>query len=106
MKREAKTFSRKISSRQEMGNFIFQTYGLASEFLDGSAVVCQTSVDSKRRQKQIVLYGSKQRDRIFRNGYLVEAYSLWDGLSRGLTDGALVRIASLVGPGETKDIVD
>jgi Protein of unknown function (DUF3485) len=30
----------------------------------------------------------------------------WDALSRGRTDGALVRIASLVGPGETEDIVD
>jgi hypothetical protein len=30
----------------------------------------------------------------------------WDGLSRGRTDGALVRIVSLVGPGETEDIVD
>ena len=90
MKREAKTLSEKLSSRREMGKFIFQAYGLASEFLDGSAVGCQTSVDSKRRQKQIVLYWSEQRDLIVRNGYLVEAYLLWDGLSRGLTDGALV----------------
>jgi EpsI family protein len=57
-------------------------------------------------QKQIVLYWFKQRDRILSNEYLVKFYLFWDALSRGRTDGALVRIASLVGPGETEDLVD
>jgi exosortase D (VPLPA-CTERM-specific) len=60
----------------------------------------------KDSQKQVVLYWFKQRDRILINEYLVKVYLLWDSLSRGRTDGALVRIASLVGPGETEDIVD
>jgi len=60
----------------------------------------------KDSQKQIVLYWFKQRDRILSNEYLVKVYLFWDAVSRGRTDGALVRIASLVGPGETEDIVD
>ena len=60
----------------------------------------------KDSQKQIVLYWFKQRDRILSNEYLVKVYLFWDALSRGRTDGALVRIISLVGPGETEDIVD
>ena len=60
----------------------------------------------KDDQKQIVLYWFKQRDRILSNEYLVKVYLFWDAVSRGRTDGALVRIASLVGPGETEDIVD
>ena len=60
----------------------------------------------KDDQKQIVLYWFKQRDRSLTNEYLVKFYLFWDALSRGRTDGALVRIASLVGPGETEDIVD
>ena len=60
----------------------------------------------KGSQKQIVLYWFKQRDRILSNEYLVKLFLFWDALSRGRTDGALVRIASLVGPGETEDIVD
>ena len=60
----------------------------------------------KDNQKQVVLYWFKQRDRILINEYLVKVYLLWDSLSRGRTDGALVRIASLVGPGETEDVVD
>src|SRR5262249_37663621 len=60
----------------------------------------------KDNQKQVVLYWFKQRDRILSNEYLVKLFLFWDALSRGRTDGALVRIASLVGPGETEDIVD
>ena len=60
----------------------------------------------KDSQKQVVLYWFKQRERILSNEYLVKVFLFWDGLSRGRTDGALVRIASLVGPGETEDIVD
>ena len=60
----------------------------------------------KDSQKQIVLYWFKQRDRILSNEYLVKLFMFWDAMSRGRTDGALVRIASLVGPGETEDIVD
>jgi EpsI family protein len=60
----------------------------------------------KDSQRQIVLYWFKQRDRILNNEYMVKAYLFWDALSRGRTDGALVRIASPVGPGETEEIVD
>jgi EpsI family protein len=60
----------------------------------------------KGGQKQVVLYWFKQRDRILSNEYLVKLFLFWDAVSRGRTDGALVRIASLIGPGETEDIVD
>jgi exosortase D (VPLPA-CTERM-specific) len=60
----------------------------------------------KDSQKQIVLYWFKQRERILSNEYLVKLFLFWDALSRGRTDGALVRITSLVGPGETEDIVN
>lgn len=60
----------------------------------------------KDSQKQIVFYWFKQRDRILSNEYLVKVYLFWDAVTRGRTDGALVRIASLVGPGETEEIVD
>ena len=64
------------------------------------------AVIQKDNQKQIVLYWFKQRDRILTNEYLVKFYLLWDALLRRRTDGALLRIASLVEPGETEDIID
>ncbi|OQW65350.1 MAG: hypothetical protein BVN29_10075 [Nitrospira sp. ST-bin5] len=64
------------------------------------------AVIEKGNQKQIVLYWFKQRDRLLTSEYLVKFYLFWDALLRARTDGALVRIASLVGPGETEEIVD
>jgi exosortase D (VPLPA-CTERM-specific) len=60
----------------------------------------------KGDQKQIVLYWFKQRERHLTSEYLVKVYLLWDAVSRQRTDGALVRLASLVGPGESESTVD
>lgn len=64
------------------------------------------AVIQKGDQKQIVLYWFKQRERHLTNEYLVKVYLLWDAFSRQRTDGALVRLASLVGPGESESTVD
>jgi EpsI family protein len=64
------------------------------------------AVIQKGDQKQIVLYWFKQRERNLTNEYLVKFYLLWDAFSRQRTDGALVRLASLVGPGESESTVD
>ncbi len=74
--------------------------GIAHQFHANRAVI------EKGNQKQIVLYWFKQRDRVLTSEYLVKFYLFWDALLRARTDGALVRIASLVGPGETEEIVD
>lgn len=64
------------------------------------------AVIEKGNQKQIVLYWFKQRDRTLTSEYLVKFFLFWDAIIRARTDGALVRIASLVGPGETEESVD
>jgi EpsI family protein len=64
------------------------------------------AVIHKGDQKQIVLYWFKQRDRYLADEYLVKVYLLWDAVWRQRTDGALVRMASLVGPGESEAMVD
>ncbi|MBH0209704.1 MAG: EpsI family protein, partial [Nitrospira sp.] len=64
------------------------------------------AVIQKGDQKQIVLYWFKQRDRNLTSEYLVKWYLLWDAFVRQRTDGALVRLAALVGPGESESTVD
>ncbi len=64
------------------------------------------AVIQKGSQKQIVWYWFKQRDRILRNEYLVKFYLFWDAVARGRTDGALVRLSSVVGFDETEELVD
>lgn len=75
---------------------------------DGKARPLQVNraLIQKDTQKQVALYWFKQRDRILTNEYLVKFYLLWDAVTRRRTDGALIRIASLVGPGETEGVVD
>lgn len=69
-------------------------------------VMANRAVIHRGDQKQIVLYWFKQRDRYLAEEYLVKLFLLWDAISRQRTDGALVRLASLVGPGESEAMVD
>lgn len=64
------------------------------------------AVIRKGEQKQIVLYWFKQRDRNLTDEYQVKVYLLWDAFSRQRTDGALVRLASPISPGESEVLVD
>ncbi|ULA59070.1 MAG: conserved membrane protein of unknown function [Nitrospira sp.] len=60
----------------------------------------------KDRQKQLVLYWFKQRDRMLSNEYLVKLYLLWDALTRQRSDGALIRLSAAVDPGEDEQAVE
>ncbi|MDH5670315.1 MAG: VPLPA-CTERM-specific exosortase XrtD [Nitrospira sp.] len=71
-----------------------------------SSVYVNRAVIQKGGQKQVVWYWFKQRDRILSNEYLVKFFLFWDALTRGRTDGALVRASSVVGAGETEAVVD
>ncbi|MEM7096907.1 MAG: VPLPA-CTERM-specific exosortase XrtD [Pseudomonadota bacterium] len=46
----------------------------------------------KGRNKQLVYYWFKQRDRLLTNEYLVKWYLFWDSLTKSRTDGSLVRV--------------
>lgn len=69
--------------------------------LDVNRVVIQ-----KDGQKQIVYYWFKQRDRWITSEYLVKFFLFWDSLTRHRADGALVRLVSVVYPGETEASAD
>jgi EpsI family protein len=51
-------------------------------------------------QKQVVYYWFQQRGRVITNEYLVKWYLFWDALTRNRTDGALVRLTTIVTEGE------
>jgi exosortase D (VPLPA-CTERM-specific) len=63
-------------------------------------------VVQKDGYKQIVYYWFKQRDRWITSEYLVKFFLFWDSLTRHRADGALVRLASSVHPGESEAMVD
>ena len=53
---------------------------------------------------QLVYYWFQGRGRTITNEYMVKWYLFWDSLSKNRSDGALVRLTAMVGPGE--DIQD
>lgn len=57
-------------------------------------------------QKQLVYYWFQQRGRIITNEYLVKWYLFWDSLTRGRSDGALVRLVTPVRTGESFEAAD
>ena len=57
-------------------------------------------VIQKGSAKQLVYYWFDQRGRQMTNEYLVKWMIFWDALTRNRTDGALVRVTTMVRPGE------
>lgn len=60
----------------------------------------------KDSQKQLVIYWFKQRERLLSSEYLVKMFLFWDALSKGRSDGALIRLAAAVGPGQPEEAVE
>lgn len=60
----------------------------------------------KGREKQLVVYWFKQRDRLLASEYLVKFYLLWDALTRQRSDGALIRLSAAVESGESEQDVE
>jgi len=58
------------------------------------------------RLRQVVYYWFQQRGRGLTNEYLVKWFLFWDGMTRNRTDGALVRLVTLLDPSEASDAAD
>ena len=60
----------------------------------------------KDSQKQLVIYWFKQRERLISSEYLVKVFLFWDALTKGRSDGALIRLAAAVEPGQREEEVE
>ncbi len=60
------------------------------------------AVIQKGLSKQLVYYWFEQRGRRMTSDYLAKATVVWDSLTTGRTDGALVRFVTAIGPDETE----
>lgn len=56
--------------------------------------------------RQLVYYWFKQRGRVITNEFAVKWYMLWDALARNRSDGALVRLTTVLQPGEDAEAGD
>jgi EpsI family protein len=60
------------------------------------------AVIQKGMEKQLVYYWFEQRGKRMTNDFKAKASVLYDSLTMGRTDGALVRFVTPIGPGETE----
>ena len=74
--------------------------------MDGLTEPVNRVLIQKDRQKQLVVYWFKQRERILSNEYLVKLYLFWDAMTRQRSDGALIRLSAAVDPGEDEREVE
>jgi exosortase D (VPLPA-CTERM-specific) len=85
--------------------------GLTTELVPRGAVgedlLTVNRVEIQRGEyRQLVYYWFRQRGRLISSEYLVKAYMLWDSIRRGRSDGALVRLTTMLEPGETWEAGD
>jgi EpsI family protein len=57
-------------------------------------------------QRQLVYYWFEQRGRVITNEFAVKWYLFWDALTRSRTDGALVRLITVLPPGGDEGTAD
>ncbi|MGV6859341.1 MAG: VPLPA-CTERM-specific exosortase XrtD, partial [bacterium] len=61
---------------------------------------------TKQDTKQLVYYWFQQRGRDITNEYLVKWFLFWDSMTRNRTDGALVRLTTVIKDGDTVEEAD
>ncbi len=64
------------------------------------------AVIQKGLSQQLVYYWFEQRGQRMTNDFRAKLLVVWDGLTRGRTDGALVRFVTPIGAGETPEDAD
>lgn len=88
------------------GGWEITSKGMVNLPVDGLTEPVNRVLIQKDRQKQLVLYWFKQRDRMLSNEYLVKWYLVWDAMTRQRSDGALIRLSAVVDPGEGEQVVE
>ena len=76
------------------------------EFENGETVPVNRAIIQKGLSRQVVYYWFEQRGRRLTNDYMAKAVTVWDSLTLGRTDGALIRAISPIGPGESEADAD
>lgn len=75
---------------------------------DGSnvSVPVNRAIIQKGLSQQLVYYWFEQRGRRLTNDYVAKAMTVFDAVTRGRTDGALVRLITPIAPGESVNVAD
>jgi len=84
----------------------FGDYMLDDVEVNGGPLVVNRLIIQKGESRQLVYYWFQQRGRIITNEYLVKWYLFWDSLTINRTDGAMIRVTSVLKNGENIENAD
>ncbi len=84
----------------------FSQISISDARKNGESMTVNRAVISKAGDRQLVYYWFRQNSRILTNEYVMRWYLFWDALTKDRTDGALVRLTTEIGPGETTKDAD
>lgn len=73
---------------------------------DGSVIPVNRALIRKGVGRQLVYYWFEQRGRRMTGDYAVKAVTIWDSLTRGRSDGGLVRLVTPLSPTEDESAAD
>ncbi|MFK5980276.1 MAG: VPLPA-CTERM-specific exosortase XrtD [Rhizobiaceae bacterium] len=75
-------------------------------FPDGSNLEVNRAIISQGLNQQLVYYWFEQRGRHLTGDYATKGYTVLDSMTRGRTDGALVRVLTPILPGEKMEMAE
>jgi EpsI family protein len=70
--------------------------------IPGQSIAANHFVIQKNGVEEDVLYRYQAHGRVYANPYLGKIYLVWDGITKGRTDGALIRFAAARDPGTSE----
>ena len=65
-----------------------------SLFFHGGTKSARWAVIQKGRDRQLVYYWFEQRNRQITNDYVFKAYTVWESVKSGRSDGAMIRVVT------------
>ena len=83
------------------GGWQIKEHDISDLILDGDGVLSVNRLLIQNgTNRQLVYYWFDQRGRNMTNEYIIKWYLFWDSLTKNRTDGALVRITTVVKPND------
>ena len=81
-------------------------YMVSGARVGSTPLVVNRLVIQKGEIKQLVYYWFQQRSRVITNEYLMKWYLFWDAMTKNRSDGALMRLTTILNPGQDIKIAD
>jgi len=83
-----------------------ENHTVSNAAIDGVPFVVNRLVIEKDETKQLVYYWFQQRGRFVTNEYMMKWWLFWDSMNLHRTDGALMRLTTVLRPGQDISIAD